>query len=384
MTGNRQVIEMPPPAPVRRHVDALRRAEPPTDLLDSVMAEVERTRQVGQLRMMPIVVGGSLAAVAAAAIGIAVLFSSPDRVGGPDATRTPLPSPASQPAPIRDLPAAGSVEATAPIGPGQILTTSAFDAPWFADPAAGTIQRLDPGSMTFDAPIEIRPRGGPPRLWLASDGELLWAGTGVPGRTLVAVDPELGDVVREVDLGLAPFWVAAGNGMVWVTDRERDLLVGIDASTGAELHRVSIAEPTGVHVGETIWVASAGDDEVMEVDPRSGRVLRAIGVPADPVQVVRSAEALYVMGGDARIVAIDLASGVTREGPRTLVALAVLAGEPWALSAVFDVGLLDPASLDFSAALKIGPGGGEGLVAAAGSLWTIDRDTLYRIRPAPP
>ena len=130
MTRSRRVIEMPPPAVVRRHVDELRRAEAPIGLLDDVMAQVEATAQARRLSIVPIAAGGALVAVAATALAAALLIGPGRNIGvpepsapvdrGPDPVATEAAEPRATPV-IDALPTAGAVSGVVDVRRGSTL-----------------------------------------------------------------------------------------------------------------------------------------------------------------------------------------------------------------------------------------------------------------------
>jgi hypothetical protein len=386
--SDRRIIDMPPPPIVRRRIEDLRHLVPPASLLDAVLTEVDETPQAPRTPRW--ITTGAAVAVAAAVVVAAFLLTRSGNVGN-ESSASPSTSPSAAsaggtPTPIDELPVAGALQTTIPTAPFDILTLGAFDSVWLADPGAGAVKRLDPGTNELDATYQVRPEGGDTRLWLAATDDLLWVGTG-GSPSLVALDPETGTVEAELDLGVDPFTLSADDTEVWLTDIERGLVIGVDAATGNELHRVEVPGPTGISVGATsVWVASTDTNAVIEVDRASGEILRTIQVGPTPMQVFVDPDgtSVYVVGRDGMPVgAIDVATGDVRRGAKELVALTFVGGAPWGLlpSGLF-MGPLDPRTLEFTAGVSLPTPSGENLVFSAGSLWTQDAEQVYRVRPA--
>jgi DNA-binding beta-propeller fold protein YncE len=88
---------------------------------------------------------------------------------------------------------------------------------------------------------------------------------------------------------------------VWITDQLRDRVVEIDPRTGRLVRSVRVGRgPVGVTVGDgSVWVADAIGHDVTRIDAASGRVLARIAVAASPQSVAVAPTAVWVVG-DAR------------------------------------------------------------------------------------
>lgn len=91
---NRDQLRNELPEPVRRYFEEVARMEPPNDLMDTAMAEVESNPRVNRFSLLPAVatLAGAAAVVAAIVIG-ANLFGGSQLFGG---THSPTPSPSSR------------------------------------------------------------------------------------------------------------------------------------------------------------------------------------------------------------------------------------------------------------------------------------------------
>ena len=382
----RRVIEMPPPPVVRRRIDDFRELQPPMSLLEDVLREIEEEPQRTSGLQRVVGVAGALAFAAAVLLTAILLFQNANV--GNDASPSPsssAPAGGGTPVPIDELPVAGALDETIPIDQFDILTLGAFDSVWLANPGEGTVTRVDPETNESTDTFEVRAADGGFRMWLAATADLLWVGTGGTP-SLVALDPATGEVQAEVDLGVDPFTLAADATEVWLTDVERGLVIGVDAATGNEIHRVEVPGPTGISIGATsVWVASTDSNMAVEIDRTSGEIVRRIQTGPTPMQVMVDPAGVdvFVLGRDGMpITAIDVTSGQVRRGTKELTAMTFVDGVPWGLlpSGLF-MGPLDRQTLEFTAGLSLPTPSGEGLVFASGSLWTTDVAQLYRVRP---
>ena len=101
------------------------------------------------------------------------------------------------------------------------------------------------------------------------------------GPTSVGViDPKTNRVVDEIDLGTKASLIAAGEGFVWLADRDTSTLFKIDPETREIVRRTAIGAgdiPTGIAVGEgSVWLAVIRDrvSVVLELGPELGNLRR--------------------------------------------------------------------------------------------------------------
>jgi DNA-binding beta-propeller fold protein YncE len=110
-------------------------------------------------------------------------------------------------------------------------------------------------------------------------------GTVTIGPTSVGViDPESNRVVDEIALGSKASLIAAGEGFVWLADRDTSTLVKIDPQTREIVRRTAIGAtdtPTGIAVGEgAVWLAVLRGRvaALLELGPEFGNLRREIVV----------------------------------------------------------------------------------------------------------
>lgn len=220
---------------------------------------------------------------------------------------------------------------------------------------------------------------------LAASEELLWVGRGgTPA--IVGLDPATGEVVVAADVGIEPYALASGFGELWVIDRRRGLVLGLDAADGRELHRVRVEGATAVAVGETsVWVTSVATNGLVEIDRGTGSVLRSVLTGPTPTQahLDPGGDLIYVLGRDGLpVMAVDV-SGSVRQGTVELTALTFIDGAPWGLLAHSRVvGRFDPETLGFATAMELPDSSADGLAAGGGLMWVADATHIYGIRPA--
>ena len=190
----------------------------------------------------------------------------------------------------------------------------------------------------------VTPLEGSPSLVAAGAGKTWVLGQAAtvsstePAATLTAVDQQTG--VAEPPMRVAGFGLAAGAGAVWLlsassapttrTDARRSLrLVRVDAATRAVTYGPLLPASLSPGYEYDITVGAGGvwlhnDDRVVRLDPRDGRLVRAIRVPADRRFasarrcrrfVVASPIAIY--GESVRVVAETALSCRSHASPRS-------------------------------------------------------------------
>ena len=100
---------------------------------------------------------------------------------------------------------------------------------------------------------------------------------GVQPNHVGIIDPESGDIVGEVEVGVRPGPVAVGGGTVWVGDQDARTLTQIEAGTREKAPTITLENrtPTGIAADETsVWVANGlqPDGSLQRIDPQFDRV----------------------------------------------------------------------------------------------------------------
>ena len=236
--------------------------------------------------------------------------------------------------------------------------------------------------------IEERTQGGQPHLaepplrrrWTAGIGAIVIAFAGV-GSILFALRPWItpqdtqsstAQDVTLIDLGQDRHWsggpLVAGDGAVWIVgsgDVSHYELIRIDPLTLHVTDRISLGfadtgwELAGLAVGEgSVWVSVArsktsesdrAPGELLRIDEAAGAITDRFAVPPDPR------------------------------------GLAVGYGHVWLATSAGPVARIDPATGRIVDEIDVGPGGGEDVVPAFGSLWVttpFGQGSLLRIDPS--
>lgn len=161
----------------------------------------------------------------------------------------------------------GEVTATVATGPIPEYATSDPKTGRFFVSNAGndTVSDLDPvaGIVTRN----FRLQGAPKHILIDADARQLIVSEAEAG-TIAIIDADTGDTLDRFDVGGELHGVAADNGTVWSSARERDRVVRIDRATGQRLEAEIGAEPYHMaRVGDALVVSSATEDVVWILDP---------------------------------------------------------------------------------------------------------------------
>ena len=111
--------------------------------------------------------------------------------------------------------------------------------------------------------------------------------------------------VAVIEVGDAPSSVAVGAGAVWVANFNDDDVVRVDPLSGKATAKIPVGNgPFSVAVGEgAVWVANQFDDAVVRIDPGTNRVGKSIPVGDRPVAVAVGEGAVWVFNSIAGTVA---------------------------------------------------------------------------------
>jgi YVTN family beta-propeller protein len=163
-----------------------------------------------------------------------------------------------------------------PAGLAQVDIDTASDSP-----ALTRVVRF-PGHVVAGIPERL---GGPTAI--AVDEQAVWTVDYEDGLAR-RVDPEAGEIVREIDVGSGPSAVAAGAGSVWVANQREDSVSRIDAQSNSVRKTISVGDdPSAVALGEgAVWVANSGDGTVSRIDPETNEVVATITVGQRPQGII--------------------------------------------------------------------------------------------------
>jgi len=214
---------------------------------------------------------------------------------------------------------------------------------------------------------------------------------------LLAIDSASARIVDSIPVGSAPVGVAAGLGSVWVASAGEQTVERVDPRTRAVTGRVGVGRlPSALGLGEgAVWVGSAigSAGTVSRVEPDSSAVVARFTVqrgsdgddfaPATPSSVVAAHGALWANRGRGRVVRIPLRGGPTRitrlGAAHSADGMAATDEAVWVASSADDTVLrLHPRTGRLTASIPIAGRRGRRLAgplriaAGAGAIWVAD------------
>jgi hypothetical protein len=190
----------------------------------------------------------------------------------------------------RIAPAGNRVVATIPVGTvvaAPAAVALAGGVAWVPAGASSTLWRVDRASGRVEGRIGLdRELLGP--VGVAAQDGTVWVSCCAlqhgsrPAGVLLRVDTRRNRVVARIPIADGPLAVTTGAGAVWVAtarggvlrvDPERNRVVGrVPLAAGSRVEAIAAA-PQG------IWAVDTGDDNVVRLDPGSGRVGLAVAAP---------------------------------------------------------------------------------------------------------
>jgi len=262
---------------------------------------------------------------------------------------------------------------------------------WVSTRAAGTVDRLDPGSGEVVSRIPVgRASGGSAPEQATFGAGALWVALGSED-SVARVSPGSGpgnESVATFPVGDYPRGVAVGAGSVWVTNGDANTVTRLDPETGAQVETIDVgAFPREATVAAgSVWIANRDSDSVSSIDPDDGSV-QAIEVRGEPKSMAFAGGLLWVTERAAGSVAgidPDQARVVARiddVGDRPQGALAAF-GSLWIANTGGSVTRIDAGEPAVVETIETGPKPEE-IAAAGGLLWVTlgDADRVARIEP---
>jgi streptogramin lyase len=152
--------------------------------------------------------------------------------------------------------------------------------------------------------VRSKRRGDTEIVAMAAGGGAVWAVSHDRG-TLLRVDPRSGRVARRIKLSSDPHGVAFGSGFVWVALYHQSAIVRIDPRTDRiSGHAIRAGFPTELlaSAGGRLWaIPSVGGaladpqlHTVLEIDARSGHIVRSYRTRGRPRDVVAAGNHVWV------------------------------------------------------------------------------------------
>ncbi len=309
--------------------------------------------------------GAALIGVLAAAVAIPV-FALGQGGGGGQAS--------VQPNSVAVIdPGSNKVVDSVPVGIRPSTIAAGEGAVWVANLDDRSISRIDPNTRTVvgNPPLQATPTG------IAVGEGAVWIANGLLG-TVSRFDPAVNAVTATIET-TAPRAsggsIAFGEGAVWLASAA-GLVARIDPSTNTVVSPTGVAGtlPSAVATGfDAVWVANAGDNNVVRINPRTNGVVRTISVGGSPRGIAIGEGAVWVTSeADDLVFRIDAASSSVKttipvgDGP---TGIAFGEGAVWvANSADGTVSRIDP---ERNEVIEIIPVGNRpvGIAVGSGSVW---------------
>jgi len=244
----------------------------------------EAPRAVGQ----PIAVDGFPVGVAAADGTVAVATREGERVALFDESGKP----------------AGAI--TLP-GPGEDVTLSAGSI-WASVPGSSVVVRADADGGNAE-PVDV----GAAPLGLGADGGTVYAAQ-PDARSVAAIDVGDNSVAPiPIDGSSTPSFVAAGDGVLWVVDRDGGVVFRVDLEDPDASEDLPLGEnPKGVALGAgSVWVANTESANVVRLST-DGDEQAEIPVGGEPRLLAYGFGRVWVANGDGSVDAIDPADNTVQ------------------------------------------------------------------------
>jgi YVTN family beta-propeller protein len=191
--------------------------------------------------------------------------------------------------PATDLPLAGQITATIPVGVSPLAVAAGHGAIWAYNDMDGTLSRIDPATNAVVATIPIAAplAAVPPELLgerqaspdLAIDATSVWVNK-PEEQAVVQVDPGANMVVATIALAADPFSIAVDGSSLWVSLFSTSSVVRIDTTTRQVVATISdVSAPGGIAIaGDAVWVANYWSDQVTRIDPETNQVVAQIRI----------------------------------------------------------------------------------------------------------
>lgn len=310
--------------------------------------------------------GSALIGVVAAAIAIPIFALGQGNSGAPAVAVAP------NSVALID-PGTNTVATSVTVGgvPSQVVAGAG--SIWVANVQDETLSRIDPETARLQRtiPLQATPTG------LAFGAGALWVANGTAG-SVSRVDPGLDRVLGTLSVtdvrGQAGV-VGAGAGAVWAVFSDSQLVRIDPRGTHLEQEGTVGAQPSAIVVAPTaVWVASASENTVQRVLPKTGTVVETSDVGDHPSAIALGEGAVWVADRlDDAVTRIDLSSGSEYTIPLGKGAdpagIAVGAGAVWTANAGNGtVSRIDPAERNVVATIPVGhePAG---IAVAHGRVW---------------
>ena len=130
--------------------------------------------------------------------------------------------------------------------------------------------------------------------------------------TLASIDPSTLAVTRYPDIPVHCAIASDGGGTVWATIAAQSRVTKVDATTGKSLVTTPLPDACGIGVTkDQVWVTSPGEGTIVQVDPKTAKVVRAVDVEPMPFLAQPIGKLVYASGegGGGWLRAYDIETG---------------------------------------------------------------------------
>jgi virginiamycin B lyase len=166
--------------------------------------------------------------------------------------------------------------------------------------------RINAAKNTITATLPIAPAG--PESGITASGDSIWMVTDKNG-TLSRIDPTTNTVRQKVSIPAGSYNPIFSDGVVWITGFDSNVLVAVDASTGAVLALIPVGpKPRFLTAGGgSIWTLNQGDGTVSRVDTSTKKVTAAIaaGIPGLGGDICYGVDSVWATVFDIPLTRID-------------------------------------------------------------------------------
>lgn len=237
-------------------------------------------------------------------------------------------------------------------------------------PAERVVLPVQPGAIAV--------AGG--SVWVASPN----------GAAVLQVGQAQSAVIDRIPLGGEPGSVVSGGGAVFVASTMGATVERIDPATGTVTWTSQLAEtgPVAMAYGDGgLWVADSTDQDLLELGPLTGSVVRAFSLDVHPTSIALAAGLLWVAAySSGALEGVDPMTGQAvgtvsvGNGP---AAVTFASGYLWVANNLDStVSVVDPATFTVVSTIAVGSGPAA-LVASHGAIWVANQysGTVSRISP---
>jgi len=315
-------------------------------------------------------IGSALIGVLAAAVAIPV-FAFGQGNGGGSANVSPNSVAIIDPA-SNDV-----VDVVSNVGGRPWAITYGEGAVWVANYDERSLARIDPSTRLVQrTPLELTPTGlavGAGSVWIAHGILGSVSRLGLDGSVIATIDDASSrSSWGSIAFGEGAVWFASGSGEVAKIDPSTNRVVPPNGISGSLLSAVA----TGF---DAVWVANAGDNNVVRMNPRTNGPVDDFGVAGTPRGIAVGERAIWVTSeADDSVSRIDAGSGSVRTIPVGDAPTGVAFGEGavWVVnSGAGTVSRIDPVTEDVVETIAVG-NRPVGIAAGAGSIWVTVQEPV--------